>query len=187
MKVLVVENDPIVQRGLCRTLRSWGATVLTAATADGAISQLNECPDLIILDVYLDNGGNGICVAEQACAMRPSPMVVAISGQAGAAEAFRLAQAGVCAYIPKPLDLESFVAVIESLLQKPPEFVPHLLAHVGRSSYNTVLERVRQTMLEQALAKTDGNRSHAAKMLAVSRQAVQQMISNFELNARDHK
>ena len=187
MKVLVVENDPIVQRGLSRTLRNWGATVLTAATADGAIAQLNERPDLIILDVYLDNGGSGICVAEQACAMRPSPLVVAISGHAGATEAFRLAQVGVCAYIPKPLDLEGFVAVIEALLEKPPEFVPHLLAHVGRSSYNTILERVRQTMIEQALAKTDGNRSHAAKMLEVSRQAVQQMISNFEINMPNHK
>ena len=182
MKVLVVENDPIVQRGLCRTLRSWEADVSTAATVEDAISQLSLRPDLIVLDVYLDNGGSGITVAEQACAMRPSPMVVAISGQAGATEAFRLAQAGVCAYIPKPLDLESFVAVIEALLEKPPEFIPHLLAHVGRSSYNDILERVRQTMLEQALAKTDGNRSHAAKMLDVSRQAVQQMINNLALN-----
>jgi DNA-binding transcriptional LysR family regulator len=39
---------------------------------------------------------------------------------------------------------------------------------------------VRRVMVEQALAKAEGSRSGAARLLSVSRQAVQQMVRERE-------
>jgi DNA-binding NtrC family response regulator len=107
-------------------------------------------------------------------------MMLAISGEATPLEAFRMAQAGVSAFIPKPIDLNTFSASIELVLQNPPNFLPQVATQVGKKTYYDIVRNVRKTMLEQALARTGGNKVQAAKLLDVSRQAVQQMIHDFE-------
>jgi transcriptional regulator with PAS, ATPase and Fis domain len=57
-------------------------------------------------------------------------------------------------------------------------------SQVGRRSYHDMVRQVRKTMLEQAMARSGGNRVQAAKLLEVSRQAVQQLIKDFQLSAQ---
>jgi two-component system, response regulator RegA len=181
MKTLIVEDNDLLRDAMQRALRQWGAEVHAVATEEEALEALKDSPDLLIADVRLKNKGSGVRVVEAAAQLRPSPLMVAISGKASPIETFALAQAGVAAYVAKPLDFDSFVATIEAVIANPPDFGRHVAPHVGRSSYHDILRRVRRTMLEQALARSSGNRVHAARMLKVSRQAVQQLIKDFEL------
>jgi hypothetical protein len=52
---------------------------------------------------------------------------------------------------------------------------------VGLVSLELIRERVCCAMLRAALARTSGNYSHTAELLGVKRQAVQQMVSRFQL------
>ena len=54
-------------------------------------------------------------------------------------------------------------------------------AEVGSASYQDITARVRRAMVEQALELAGGNRTGAARLLQVSRQAVQQLIRSLDL------
>jgi DNA-binding NtrC family response regulator len=99
----------------------------------------------------------------------------AISGIASAEQAFRLAQLGVRAYLAKPFSLDDLTAAVERILQEAPEFAPLVRASVGRVPMRELQGRVRHLMIDQALARAEGSRSGAARLLDVSRQAVQQV------------
>jgi len=180
MRVLVVEDDGELRRAIARTLEDWGAEVLHAADVEQGVAALSHCPDLLIVDVRLGTG-TGVRVVEVAAASRPAPLVMAVSGEASPAEAFRLAQLGVAVFLPKPLSLDSLLAALERVLSEPGDLSSHVAVRVGLEGYHDLLRRVRRTMLEQALARSGGNRQQAAKLLGISRQAVQQLIRDLEL------
>jgi DNA-binding NtrC family response regulator len=54
-------------------------------------------------------------------------------------------------------------------------------AQVGHESLQRVQASVKRAMVERALALAADNRTNAARLLGVSRQAVQQMIRDLEL------
>ncbi len=178
--ILLIEDDDILRSALARQLNDWTAEVTQAATVAMGLELLKNKPNLVVMDVVLPDG-SGVDIAEAMASMQPSPMVIAISGQASAKEAFRLKELGVLGYLPKPLSLTDFTQTISSIIDSPPLFEPYLKAQVGKISFQKVQQAVRKTMLEQAFYVAKGNKTHTAKLLNVSRQAVQQMIVDFEM------
>ncbi len=174
-RVLIVEDDPQVGALLARAAADWGLGVLRAETLSKARDLLSAQPELILLDVHLPDG-SAVELARLACQMRPAPTVNAVSGLATTEETFELARLGVHRYVTKPFALDHLHAAIESALEHPPPFEPQVARNVGVTPIREVQDRVRQVMLDQALALAGGNRSEAGRLLGVSRQAVQQMI-----------
>ncbi len=132
-------------------------------------------PDLVVLDVELGDGDAFDALALFA-QLPVAPRVVVISGVAGPDEAFRLAQLGVRRYVHKPIDLSALEETVRHALHDPPDLTPHLRASVGIVSLQSLEEKVRQTMLQEALARSGGNRRGAARLLRVSRQLLQHML-----------
>jgi two-component system, response regulator RegA len=69
---------------------------------------------------------------------------------------------------------------VEKALSEPPKLDALVAASVGRTPMRELQTEVRRVMVEQALAKAEGSRSGAARLLHVSRQAVQQMVRERE-------
>jgi DNA-binding response OmpR family regulator len=180
MRALVVEDDDVLGRAITRTLEQWGNTVTWCTTLQSALLAAAAAPDLVIIDVTLPDG-SGVTLAQELSRQRPAPLVVAMSGQASASEAFQLGALGVRGYLPKPLSFTELTATIDSLLDAAPDLSPLLVASVGKRKFQDVQEQVRRTMTEQALALARGNRTEAAKLLGVTRQAVQQLIRNLDI------
>src|SRR5215467_14569299 len=64
-RILIVEDEPDLRRGLEMNLRAEGYSVLSAATGDIGVRQaLDQRPDLILLDVMLP-GLNGFDVCRE--------------------------------------------------------------------------------------------------------------------------
>ena len=61
-------------------------------------------------------------------------------------------------------------------LAEPPDLTPYVRASVGIVPLQHIEEHVRHTMLQEALARSGGNRRGAARMLKVSRQLLQHML-----------
>ena len=184
LRLLIVEDDDILRRSCVRVLREWECDIIEADSLEAARHTLHTVPDLVILDVCLPDG-SGVDFASELVALAPIPQIIAVSGTATASEAFKLKELGVRGYLPKPFALEELVATIDGILQAPPELAPHLTPYLGRTSFRKVQAEVRKTLLQQAMTLSDGNRTHAARLLDVSRQAVQQMIKEFDLDEHE--
>lgn len=178
-RVLVVEDNVPLRAAIARLVRSWGAKAIEAGTAREALALLNPPPDLIISDIRLPDE-SAFCVFEAAARLWPKPLGVAISGEASADETFKLAQVGVLGYLAKPMSLEQLTAEVERVRRTPPPLDPLLSTLVGQYSLHEVQDHMRSVMLHQALALTEGSRSGAARLLDVSRQAVQQILRAAE-------
>ena len=184
MNCLVVEDDSLLRNALERTLKDWGASVECVASLAAGLAALTSSPHLVVFDIGLPDG-SGVAIAEAASRLRPLPMMVAISGKATGPEGFKLARLGVLGYLPKPLSLADFTKTLERILAEAPDLVPTLVTAVGREPFQNVLTRLRRAMVEQALALSQGNKTVAAKLLGVTRQAVQQQIRDLDLNELD--
>lgn len=178
-RVLVVEDDETLRRSLARVVRQWGAQVSEAGSVAEGIELLEENPDLLITDVALPDG-DAFGLLELASQRRPAPVAIAVSGQTSTEDAFRLAQVGCRAYLEKPFDLDRLAERIERALSEAPKLDALVAASVGRTPMRELQTEVRRVMVEQALAKAEGSRSGAARLLSVSRQAVQQMVRERE-------
>jgi DNA-binding NtrC family response regulator len=174
-RVLIVEDNAALRKAIARLARGWGAKVYEAGTLLEAKALMATRPDLFIADVRLPDGPI-FAALEEAAEVWPKPLIVAMSGQASAEEAFRLAQIGVRSYIAKPLTLAGLEEAIEQAVADPPSFDIAVSAHVGREPMRDVQARLRNVMLRQALARSEGSRTGAARLLKISRQAVQQIL-----------
>ena len=175
LRVLLVEDDVSLRSAIARALRSTGRVIEETASCAEALAALEHGPDLVLLDVRLPDG-SGVQVARAASELRRSPLIVVLSGEASAQEAFALAQLGAIQFLSKPFSLDELLAAIELVQTARVELAPLVRACVGTTDLHDVQRDVRRAMVEQALALSKGNRTVAAKLLRVTRQAIQKII-----------
>jgi DNA-binding response OmpR family regulator len=168
-KVLIVEDHKPLREALARAMSAFSAEVLQADGVLAAEVELEGHPDVVLVDVWLPDG-SGQRVVERAVRLRPTPAVIAMSGHASAEEAFDLARAGARRYLAKPIALEDLMRSIDEALADRPDLAPLVAAHVGQTPLREVIDQVRDTMLDEALARTH---DAAARRAGVTRQAVQ--------------
>jgi CheY-like chemotaxis protein len=103
IKVLVVDDDPVVGKSFDRVLSSKGYAVVTASDGEEALRKIAvEEYDAVFTDIKMP-GIDGLSVAEQIRSQRPWLPVVIVSGYATAENEARAKAAGVCAVMHKPL------------------------------------------------------------------------------------
>jgi CheY-like chemotaxis protein len=85
MKILVVEDEPIIRLGIAATIEDAGYEVLEAANADEAVTRLAAEDDVrvVITDVDMPGSMNGIQLAHYARGRWPDIGLLVISGQVG--------------------------------------------------------------------------------------------------------
>jgi DNA-binding NtrC family response regulator len=118
-RVLVVDDDPVVQRSFDRVLSGKGYAVISAANAAEALARLaNEEYDAVYTDIRMP-GMNGLALAGRLKAKRPWLPVVIVTGY-GSAESETLAKKiGVSGFLHKPLSPEMIEASATDVLRAP--------------------------------------------------------------------
>jgi two-component system KDP operon response regulator KdpE len=117
VKILLIEDDPVVSRTTVRMLRARNYEVATAPDAIAAISTARaECPDVVVLDLGLPGGG-GLAVLDR---LRGLPVtaatpVLVVTGGATPEQLKRLEEGGASTVLTKPVDADDLVAAIEKV------------------------------------------------------------------------
>ena len=110
--VLVVEDEVLIRMLLSDELRQAGFAVIEAANGDEALEVLaaQVAPDVMITDVRMPGGIDGLGLAAQARRAHPRLRVIVTSGHCplGAAEI-------ADAFIPKPYDLGRLVQHVRAM------------------------------------------------------------------------
>ena len=117
-KVLVVEDDPAILRGLADNLRFEGYEVFTAQDGEsGARLQRVQKPDLIVLDLMMPRlGGLELCRRLRGEGIQtPILMLTAKSEEADRVAGLDL---GADDYVTKPFSVKELMARIRALLRR---------------------------------------------------------------------
>lgn len=85
MKVLVVEDEPIIRLGIVLSIEDAGYSVIEAASADEAISRLSADDEVrvVVTDVDMPGSMDGIRLAHYVRNHWPPMQVLVISGKVG--------------------------------------------------------------------------------------------------------
>ena len=117
-RILVVEDDPAILRGLADNLRFESYEVLTAADGESACSLIREHkPDLIILDLMLPRlSGYEVCRKVRAEGVKtPIVMLTARSEEADRVLGLDL---GADDYVTKPFSVRELMARVRAILRR---------------------------------------------------------------------
>lgn len=176
-RVLVAEDDDPLRDRMVSLMLELGAPECRGCASVAACVELLHAyrPTLLILDYQLMDG-TAIHALGHATELDVWPCIVVVSGAAGASAAFEMALLGARAYVDKPISPAKLRNAIDELAQ-PAKMVELVARHaVGEVSVHEMQERVRETMLAEALGRAQGNRRAAARLLRVSRQLIQHML-----------
>ncbi|MEY2520681.1 MAG: two-component system, response regulator PdtaR [Verrucomicrobiota bacterium] len=118
-RILIVEDEAITVSALRRELASLGYEIAgTASTADEALRAVeSQKPDLVLMDITLAGGVNGVVAAVAIRGNFPVP-VVFLTAHADDRTMDRAVSAGAFGYVLKPYSGVGLKAAIETALHK---------------------------------------------------------------------
>ena len=118
MRILTIEDDPVVARVIERRLVKDGLAVELASDAAGALARLRtNVYDLLILDVTLPDL-DGFSVCQRVRAMGVMAPIVMISTRRRVADRVRGLDAGADDYVMKPFAGSELAARVRALLRR---------------------------------------------------------------------
>ncbi|CCH30021.1 response regulator transcription factor [Actinosynnema sp. NPDC047251] len=116
-KVLLVEDDPVVQAALVHALTDLGHEVRAVGTAVAALREAGtEEPDLVILDLGLPDL-DGVAALRMLRGISDVPVIIA-TARGGESSVVGSLNAGADDYIVKPFSAEHLAARINALLRR---------------------------------------------------------------------
>jgi signal transduction histidine kinase len=117
--ILIVEDEPIVAKDLQYILRDMGFNAYAIAnSADEALKRASEhCPDLVLMDIRIKGGLDGIQTAELLRTRFDVP-VVYLTAHADEATIERAAATEPFGYLLKPIKEEELLSAIEIALRR---------------------------------------------------------------------
>ncbi len=176
---LVVEDNVAWARALETELSVRGIRVLVADSVEQAVKSLAEHPSVLLLDYQLPDG-TGADVLRSAQDLDFQPVLVAMSAEASAGQAFELGQLGVRAFLQKPTTLENVLEVVRKAQAEAPNIGPWIRASVGHRQLFDAEGEFRRVVLREALGRSGRSKSGAARLLGISRQALQHLVRALE-------
>ena len=119
-RVLVVDDEPEIVRGLRIVLRDSGYAVEAASTkAEALASVATRPPEALVLDLVLPDGdGVGVCKEIRRWSRLP---ILVLSAVGDEREKVRALDAGADDYVTKPFGTEELLARLRAVLRRSPD------------------------------------------------------------------
>src|SRR6266404_6148787 len=138
IKVLVVDDHPVVRKGLqtCLARQERLKIVGEASDGDEALRRTRELgPDIVLMDIDLPRM-NGLAVTELLRKESPRTKVLVLSVHSNKEYIFRIIQAGAHGYVSKEAPPEELVRAILSVCDGEPFFSPE----IARAALNRLVD-----------------------------------------------
>lgn len=117
MRVLVIEDEVDLLKGLARSLRGEGYAVDTASDGDTGLRKAEDTPyDAIILDVMLP-GMDGWALLQSIRETKKTPVLM-LTARDGRLERIRGLDLGADDYLVKPFDLGELLARLRAIIRR---------------------------------------------------------------------
>ena len=119
MKILIVDDEQDIREALGRKLRREGFDVALAADGQEGLKAFHsERPDLVLLDIVMPGGMDGLTVCRRIRELADTPIMM-LSAQAITEEnIIEGLNAGADEYLIKPVRLNEFVARVRAIIRR---------------------------------------------------------------------
>ena len=174
-KILVVEDDPAVQRVLKRTFEPAGFAVVLTSDGKSAIDALRPVPpSAVILDLRLPKtSGSEVC--REIKKKAPSLPVIVLSATTDVTDKVRLLELGADDYVTKPFSPREVLARVQAAVRRITQISAHEVFAFGDISVDFAkMELVRS---DQPVSLT----AHEFRLLKFLVQNPSRVISRSEL------
>jgi two-component system KDP operon response regulator KdpE len=146
-KVLVVDDEPQIVRGLKVILRDAGYDVDTAETKEEALGALSvRPPDALVLDLVLPDG-SGVEICREVRTWSRLPILV-LSAVGDEREKVRALDAGADDYVTKPFGSEELLARLRAVLRRGGDEAGEPIVSVGELEIDLGDRSVRRAGIE---------------------------------------
>lgn len=116
-RILIVEDDAVLLRGLSDSLRNVGYQVETASDGRAGLNQaLNQSPDLMLLDIMLPLL-NGFELCQRVRQAKLNFPIIMLTAKGDEEDVVRGLELGADDYVPKPFGIRELQARIKRLLR----------------------------------------------------------------------
>ena len=120
-RVLTVEDDPAIRRGIVDALRFAGYETLEAADGDAGMEMaLRRHYDLLLLDLVLP-GPDGFEILQEVRRLRPTLPVIILTARGEEDDRVRGLHDGADDYVVKPFSVKELLARVEAVMRRTPE------------------------------------------------------------------
>ncbi|EMI43532.1 response regulator [Rhodopirellula sp. SWK7] len=118
-RILVVDDDADIRSNICDILENLGYDVDTAADGKEALELVHrQRYDIALLD-YMMPGMNGVELYREIRQVRPDLIAIMITAHAGSDGTDQARDAGTWRVLPKPLDLQALLPLIDEVSRWP--------------------------------------------------------------------
>jgi DNA-binding response OmpR family regulator len=120
LRILTVEDDAAIRRGIVDALSFAGYDVIEAANGnDGATAAVSRQYDLLLLDMVLP-GKTGLEILREVRNARPTLPVIILSAQGEERDRVSGLKQGADDYVVKPFSVDELLARVEAVLRRSP-------------------------------------------------------------------
>lgn len=169
-RVLVIDDDEVFRRRLCRafTQRNWEPLAAQNAEEALATAQCNSF-DLAIVDLRMP-GSDGLSFIEQLRLLGSDCKIIVLTGYGSIPTTIRAVKLGADDFLSKPADADQIISAYERLLL-PEQSLTEPLPPAPS------LARVEWEHMQRVIADCDGNITQAARLLGIHRRSLQRKLS----------
>lgn len=166
-KILVVDDDEVLNQTLVRAFKRRGFCVEGAHSADQALHLCsNHVFDKAVVDLKLAQS-SGLHLIPQLLRCLPDLKIVMLTGYSSIATAVEAIKLGAINYLSKPADIEEILLAFESTSvdeANTTDFVP------------PSVDRLEWEHIQRVLQENDGNISATARALGMHRRTLQRKL-----------
>ncbi|WP_433303271.1 response regulator [Actinoplanes sp. CA-030573] len=167
VRVAVVDDDPLVRKGLRLLLASAPDLEIVAEGADGAdVPEMVDAhhPDVVLLDVRMPRV-DGLAAAERLCARRRRPYVVMLTTFHADAYVLRALRAGASGYLLKDAPPRELVEAVRRVAAGEPILSPAVTRRLIERVADPVIHD-RRAAAETLLSRATGREREVARTVA---------------------
>ena len=162
LRILIVEDDPMMQLGLEQSLEDYPDLTIVAQASDGYLgveAALKHRPDLIVMDIGLPRL-DGIAATQQIKAAMPNVRVVMLTSHTSETEIIAALSSGADAYCIKGSDVTRLIAAIaaahEGATYLDPQIARRVIEHLKPPAVDNTIGQLSQRELDVLRLMVEG-------------------------------